>query len=123
MAKTSRPKSKGKGKGKEKALMHQPSVVARTSPQTDSTHIIEQTIDPTDPTDPTDPMQPILDPAGVKLAAFMKSVQQGTALATQDPVLNKQQSFEAIQTMLHVSVGCPNSRVLRATLTIAICKS
>ncbi|MCJ1381333.1 DNA binding protein [Xylographa soralifera] len=98
MAKGGRSKAKSKGKGKEKAPMHQPDVVGRMSPQTGSAHIIEQTIDP------TDPMQPILDPAGVKLAAFLKSVQQETVLATENPVLNKQQSFEAIQTMLHVSL-------------------
>ncbi|MCJ1432931.1 DNA binding protein [Xylographa pallens] len=96
MAKGGRPKSKGKGK--EKASTYQSDVVGQKSPRTGSTHVIEQTIDP------TDHMQPKLGPAGVKLAAFMETVKQGTALTTENPMLNKQQSFEAIQTMLHVSL-------------------
>ncbi|MCJ1284440.1 DNA binding protein [Xylographa opegraphella] len=98
MAKGGRSNGKGKGKGKEKASICQPNVVGRTSPQVGSTHTVEQTVDP------TDRMQPILDSTGGKLAVFLKSVEQETALATKDPILNKQQSFEAIQTMLHVSL-------------------
>ena len=112
MAKGGRPKSKGKGK--QKASTHQPDVVGLMSPRTGSTHVIEQTIDS------MDPIQPVLGPAGVKLAAFMKTVEQETALATKNLMLNKQQSFDAIQTMLHVSVSCSNSCTLGAILTPAV---
>ncbi|MCJ1290976.1 DNA binding protein [Xylographa carneopallida] len=98
MAKRGRSKATGNGKGKEKVSTHQPDVVGQTSPQTGSEHNILQTINP------AHLMQPILDSAGVRLATFMKSVQQETALTTENPVLNRQQSFEAIQTMLHVSL-------------------
>ena len=117
MAKRGRSKATGNGKGKEKVSTHQPDVVGQTSPQTGSEHNILQTINP------AHLMQPILDSAGVRLATFMKSVQQETALTTENPVLNRQQSFEAIQTMLHVSVSCPNSYTLRTILTPAVWES
>ncbi|MCJ1401513.1 DNA binding protein [Xylographa trunciseda] len=107
MVKGSRHRGAGKSKSKGKTPVYRSDVVSEPSSQTVTTDIVKQTAttDVVQQTvDPTDPMQHILNPAGVKLAAFMKSVQQNTTPAIANRVVNRQQSFEVIQTMLHVSL-------------------
>ncbi|MCJ1393242.1 hypothetical protein MMC18_006114 [Xylographa bjoerkii] len=94
MAKGGRARGGCKSKCKEKAPMHQPDVVGDPASQTVTADVVRQTIDP------MNPMQHILNPAGGKIAAFMESVQHDTTPAFEKSVLNRQQSFEVIQTML-----------------------
>ena len=137
MANTGRRTGKAKAKGKAKGLTHQPEVVnvpRNPIPEVGSPvitraltpDIMEQNLKP------TDPMQQMLNPAGLKLTAFMNCVQQDTTKAAdngtigrqpleaiENPSINRQQSFEAVQTMLHVSVSCQGSCTGLAMLTIS----